>query len=186
VWLYKAAPKRKSELASEADVVSAATDKKSKLPFKISSSAIADGWCEIEPNPLIDPSARQEGYLKDDVYGGKSLWREFRLPLLGDAAAVLFLLAIRDWWKDRSRYEVWWNEWRAKAASFSWEKVRIALTKREEPPISIVPRTVWQAPKNPALLPAATPPPKKRAAPVPAAKPKKPYVWDKSKWIGLD
>lgn len=191
VWIKKTAPKREGELVSEADVVSAAADKRSKIPVKISSSAIADGWSGVAKSlPQQVNSAELEPYLETYVYDGNSLWRVFRLPILGDAAVVLFLLAIRNWWKGRSRREAW-DEWRTKESSFSWEKgwakVRIALTKREEPPISIVPRTVWQAPKKPVPLLAATPlPPKKRVVPAPAAKPKEPYVLDKSKWIGID
>ena len=105
-WLYKTAPGRKPELVSEADVVSAASDKGSKIPVKLSSSALADGWREVVKSPpqKVD-SAKLEQYLETYVYDGKSLWRMFLQPLLVFAAAVLFLLGIRAWWKGRSRHE---------------------------------------------------------------------------------
>jgi type IV secretory pathway TraG/TraD family ATPase VirD4 len=80
--------------------------------------------------------------------------------------------------------------------------VRFALAKKrmkqaefiERKRPAAAPRPVEQAPAMPALSPATSPPPKKTAAPtapqaapplspVPAAKPKEPYVWDESKWI---
>jgi type IV secretory pathway TraG/TraD family ATPase VirD4 len=80
--------------------------------------------------------------------------------------------------------------------------VRFALAKKrvkqaefiERKRPEVAPRPVEQAPAMPALPPATSPPPKKPAAPAapqaapplspaPAAKPKEPYVWDKSKWV---
>jgi hypothetical protein len=76
--------------------------------------------------------------------------------------------------------------------------VRFALAKkRTKQPAFIerkrpeaAPRPVEQAPAMPALPPATSPPPKKRAAPAapplapaPTTKPKEAYVWDESKWI---
>jgi hypothetical protein len=67
-----------------------------------------------------------------------------------------------------------------------------AFIERKRP--EVAPRPVEQAPAMPALPPATSPPPKKRAAPAapqaapplapaPTAKPKEAYVWDESKWI---
>jgi hypothetical protein len=77
--------------------------------------------------------------------------------------------------------------------------VRFALAKKivkqpafiERKRLEVAPRPVEQAPAPP---PATSPPPKKTVAPAapqaapplapaPAAKPKEPYVWDKSKWV---
>jgi hypothetical protein len=105
-WLYKTAPGRKPELVSETDVVSATGDKGSKLPVKLSPRAVADGWREVVKSaPQKVDSVKLERYLETYVYDGKSFWRMFLQPLLGFAAAVFFLLAIRTWWKGRSRHE---------------------------------------------------------------------------------
>jgi hypothetical protein len=105
-WLYKTAPGRKPELVSEADVVSATGDKGSKIPVKLSSSALADGWRGVVKSPPQKVnSAKLERYLETDVYDGRSLWRMLLQPLLGFTAAVFLLLAIRAWWKGRSRHE---------------------------------------------------------------------------------
>jgi hypothetical protein len=81
--------------------------------------------------------------------------------------------------------------------------VRFALAKKrvkqaefiERKRPGVAPRPMPQAPAMPALPPATTsPPPKKMIAPAApqaapplspasAAKPKEPYVWDKSKWV---
>src|ERR1039457_6706771 len=80
-------------------------DKGSKIPVKLSSGALADGWRGVVTPPQKVNSAKLEQYLETDVYDGRSLWRMLLQPLLGFAAAVLFLLAIRSWWKGRSRHE---------------------------------------------------------------------------------
>ena len=105
-WLYKTAPGRKPELVSETDVVSATGDKGSKLPVKLSPRAVADGWREVVKSaPQKVDSVKLERYLETYVYDGRSFWRMLLQPLLGFAAAVLFLLGIRTWWKGRSRHE---------------------------------------------------------------------------------
>jgi hypothetical protein len=60
---------------------------------------------ECCPPPQKVNSAKLEQYLETDAYDGRSLWRMLLQPLLGFAAAVLFLLAIQSWWKGRSRHE---------------------------------------------------------------------------------
>jgi len=196
VWLYKTAPKQNAQPISEVDVISAPGGGNS-LPVKLSPSAIADGWRGIGKRTQRFDSAQQKQYLKALVYGGHSLWRVFLLPLLGYAAAVLFLFGIRSWWKKRSRPERW-DEWRTKESSFSWEKVRFALTKKRveqpnfierkmpervtkakiaAPPLSPPPQAKPE--KQLVVAPQAAPPP----LPAPAAKPREAYVWDESKWI---
>jgi hypothetical protein len=59
----------------------------------------------VKSAPQKVDSAKLERYLETDVYDGRSLWRMLLQPLLVFATAVFFLLAIRTWWKGRSRHE---------------------------------------------------------------------------------
>jgi hypothetical protein len=105
-WLLKPAPGRKPEVALNADVVSATIGNGNELPVKLSLRAVADGWrgvAKSEPHQI--ESAKLERYLEAQIFDGRGIWRMALQPLFACAAAVLFLLALRVWWKTRAKHE---------------------------------------------------------------------------------
>ena len=126
-WLLKTAPGRKPEVALGADVVSATTGNGNELPVKLSSRAVADGWRGVvKSEPQQVESAKLERYLEAQVFDGRGIWRMVLQPLFACAAAVLFLLGMRAWWKTRAKREERHGrrtkgpEW---SSPFMWNKV---------------------------------------------------------------
>ena len=127
-WLLKTAPGRKPEVALGTDVVSATIGNGNELPVKLSSHAVADGWREVvKSDPQRVESAKLERYLEAEIFDGRGIWRMVLQPLFACAAAVLFLLGLRAWWKTRSKHEERHGR-RTKgpelASPFGWLKAR--------------------------------------------------------------
>jgi len=127
-WLLKTAPGRKPEVALGADVVSATIGNGNELPVKLSSRAVADGWRGVvKSEPQQVESAKLERYLEAQIFDGRGIWRMVLQPLFACAAAVLFLLGMRAWWKTRSKHEERHGR-RTKgpelASPFGWLKAR--------------------------------------------------------------
>jgi hypothetical protein len=105
-WLLKTAPGRKPEVALGADVVPATIGNGNELPVKLSSRAVADGWRGVaKSEPQQVESAKLERYLETEIFDARGIWRMVLQPLFAFAAAVLFLLGMRAWWKSRSKHE---------------------------------------------------------------------------------
>ncbi len=105
-WLLKTVPGRKSEVALNADVVSATIGNGNVLPVKLSPHAVTDGWRGVaKGEPQQVESGKLEQYLETAIYDGNGIWRMVLHPLFACAAAVLFLLGMRAWWKTRSKHE---------------------------------------------------------------------------------
>jgi len=126
-WLLKTAPGRKPEVALGADVVSATIGNGNELPVKLSSRAVADGWRGVvKSEPQRVESAKLERYLEAQIFDGRGIWRMVLQPLFACAAAVLFLLGMRAWWKTRLKHEERHGrrtkgpEW---SSPFMWNKV---------------------------------------------------------------
>jgi hypothetical protein len=76
------------------------------LPVKLSSRAVADGWRGVvKSEPQKVESAKLERYLETRFSTEKASGGWFLQPLFACAAAVLFLLGMRAWWKTRSKHE---------------------------------------------------------------------------------
>ncbi len=126
-WLLKTASGRKPEVALGVDVVSATIGNGNELPVKLWSSAVADGWREVaKSEPQQIESAKLERYLEAQIFDGRGLWRMVLQPLFACAAAILFLLGMRAWWRTRSKHEERHGrrtkgpEW---SSPFMWNKV---------------------------------------------------------------
>jgi hypothetical protein len=105
-WLLKTAPGRKPEVALGADVVSATIGNGNELPVKLSSRAVADGWRGVvKSEPQQVESAKLERYLEAEIFDGRGIWKMVLQPLFACAAAILFLLGLRAWWKTRAKHE---------------------------------------------------------------------------------
>lgn len=109
-WIYKTAANRKPELAAEKDVTAHLFNngigKNVHAPFRLTASAMAEGWSDVVEAPSVKvPSAPLAAYLRNEIYGGESLWWFMLRPFLWVAAALFFLLAVRVWWKSRARHE---------------------------------------------------------------------------------
>jgi len=127
-WLLKTAPGRKPEVALGADVVSATIGNGNELPVKLSPRAVADGWHGVvKSEPQQVESAKLERYLAAQIFDGRGIWRMVLQPLFACAAAVLFLLGVRAWWKTRAKHEERHGR-RTKgpelASPFGWLKAR--------------------------------------------------------------
>ncbi len=93
-WLYKAAAHRNQELATDQDVVPAASRTGNEIPMRLSSEAHNKGWTSLAcgPDEWLQ-IARLEPFLQNQFYGSESLWRLMLTPLLLSAAILFFLLA---------------------------------------------------------------------------------------------
>jgi hypothetical protein len=103
-WLYKTAPGKKRELATDADVVSDSSAGSIRLPMKLSPPARAAGWTGLVQAPRERiTSTKLKLYLQANFFAGESAWRILLRPLLWGGAAILLLLAGRTLLPSRSR-----------------------------------------------------------------------------------
>ena len=101
-WLYKTAPRRQQELATDEDVNTSRQKRADKLPVQLSSAARKAGWTGLLRGdqewieiPRLYPVLRQE------FYGDQSLYRILLTPLLWATAALLGMLAGENWFRNR-------------------------------------------------------------------------------------
>ncbi len=105
-WVYKTAPHRKAELATERDVVAHLLNNGAHAPFRLTPAAESQGWEDVIEGPAVRVrSVPLAAYLKAEIYDGESPWQMALEPLLEVLAAMLFLLAARAWWKGRAKQE---------------------------------------------------------------------------------
>ena len=106
VWqILKTGPKHKSELATDADVVSARTASPKELPLALSSAAQADGWTGLAWSKQRVRAQDEMVTLHDGIFAGESLGRLSLTPLCGGFVLLLFYLWLRAKLGAQSRHE---------------------------------------------------------------------------------
>ena len=104
-WIWKTGPKRKPELASDADVVSVKAARPRELPLALSPEAQADGWTGLVRIKQIGRGQDEAATLQDGFFAGESLGRMMITPLCGGALFFLLYLAMREKLGAQSRHE---------------------------------------------------------------------------------
>jgi hypothetical protein len=101
-WLYKTAPRGTQELATDQDVVPAASSGDRHILMRLSSEAQKRGWTGLAQGPEEWlPIPRLEPFLESHFYAGRSLWRLLMTPLLWSVAMLFLLLAGEDFFRSR-------------------------------------------------------------------------------------
>ncbi len=161
-WLYKTAPHKQQELATDADVVPATAGDDRGIPMQLSPAARQAGWTGLlqGPDEWLQ-TVRLQPFLEAQFYDGKSIWRLLLTPLLWGAAMFFSLLAGGGILRGLNAYDEWdlerikWGEpptswpqrWRKKIG-----KMRFSLPefwKQRRPEIALKP-----PPPEPATAPA--------------------------------
>jgi len=107
-WLYKTAPHKQQELATDADVVPATAGDGTGIPMQLSPAARQAGWTGLlqGPDEWLQ-TVRLQTFLAAQFYDGKSLWRLLLTPLLWGAAMFFFLLAMGSILRGLNAYDEW-------------------------------------------------------------------------------
>jgi hypothetical protein len=105
-WLYKTAPHKQQELATDADVVPATVGDDRGIPMQLSPAARQAGWTGLlqEPGEWLQ-TVRLQPYLEAQFYDGKSFWRLLLTPLLWGVAMFFILLAAGDLLRSLNAYD---------------------------------------------------------------------------------
>jgi hypothetical protein len=195
-WLYKTAPHKQQELATNADVVPATAGDGRGIPIQLSPAARQAGWTGLLQGPEEWPqTVRLQPFLEAQFYDGKSIWRLLLTPLLWGAAMFFSMLAgrsaLQSWLEHRQEEfeRTMWDappprlleRWRAKMG-----RLRFRLPRFWKPRgVEIAPEPMQP---GPAIAPDV--PMKKPTLSVlavfggaPAAEPGKAFVWDESNGI---
>src|ERR1035437_10193051 len=107
-WLYKTAPHKQQELATDADVVPATAGGDRGIPMRLSPAALQAGWTGlIQGSDEWLQSAMLQPFLQAQFYDGKSFWRLLLTPLLWGAAMFFFLLAMGSILRSLNAYDQW-------------------------------------------------------------------------------
>ena len=91
-WIWKTAPKRKPELAADADVIAAPMTGPKSLPLALSPAAQTKGWTGLvraQQAGRADPEAL---VLEEQFFAGQSVERLMVTPLCGTAILILVYL----------------------------------------------------------------------------------------------
>jgi len=104
-WVWKTAPKRKPELAQNADVISATNTGHPKLPLKLSPDAQAEGWTGLMQAKRMGRPEEDGPILQDEFFAGESMSRLMLTPLCGFAVLFLLYLAFRERFGGQSKRE---------------------------------------------------------------------------------
>ena len=104
-WVSKTAPKRKPELAAEADVVAGSYSKNPALPLNFSSEAQAEGWTGLVSVRRLEPADGLEKTLRESFFDNESIGRVLLGPLLLAVALFAVPLLIRNRFRSRSSHE---------------------------------------------------------------------------------
>jgi hypothetical protein len=107
-WLYKTAPHKQQELATDADVVPATAGDDRGIPMRLSPAARQAGWSGLlqEPEEWLQ-TVRLQPFLEAQFYDGESIWRLLLTPLLWGAAMFFFLLAGGSILRSLNAYDQW-------------------------------------------------------------------------------
>ena len=104
-WIWKTAPKRKPELAIDADVVSLKAARPRELPLALSPEAQANGWTGLVRIKQMGRAQDEAATLQDVFFAGESLGRMMITPICGGAVFFLLYIAIRQKFGAQSRHE---------------------------------------------------------------------------------
>jgi hypothetical protein len=104
-WIWKTGPKRKPELAGEADVVSAPAADRKSLPLALSPEAQAEGWTGLLRAQQAGNVSGQEAILQNEFFAGQSFARMMITPLCGMALVALLFLGLRGRLGSQSEHE---------------------------------------------------------------------------------
>jgi hypothetical protein len=106
--LYKTAPHKQQELATDADVVPATAGDDRGIPMQLSPAARQAGWTGLlrEPDEWLQ-TVRLQPFLEAQFYTGKSFWRLLLTPLLWGAAMFFSLLAGGNILRSLNAYDQW-------------------------------------------------------------------------------
>ncbi|MDQ2839439.1 MAG: type IV secretion system DNA-binding domain-containing protein [Acidobacteriota bacterium] len=104
-WIWKTAPKRKPELAQNADVISVMNTGHRKLPLKLSPEAQAEGWTGLMQAKRMGRPEDDGPILQDEFFAGESMTRLMLTPLCGFAVLFLLYLAYRERFGGQSKRE---------------------------------------------------------------------------------
>ena len=107
-WLYKTAPHRQKELATDADVVPATAGDDRGIPMQLSPAARQAGWTGLlqGPDEWLQ-TVRLQPFLEAQFYDGKNFWRLLLTPLLWGAAMFFSLLAGGSILRGLNAYDEW-------------------------------------------------------------------------------
>ena len=107
-WLYKTAPHKQQELATDADVVPATAGDDRGIPMQLSPAARQAGWSGLlqGPDEWLQ-TVRLQPFLEAQFYDGESFWRLLLTPLLWGAAMFFFLLAGGSILRSLNAYDQW-------------------------------------------------------------------------------
>jgi hypothetical protein len=104
-WIWKTGPKRKPELADEADVIPSAVTQPGQLPLSLSPEARSQGWTGLLRAKQMDSPTTERATLQEEFFAGESVARMMITPLCGAAALFLLYLALRIKFGAQSRHE---------------------------------------------------------------------------------
>jgi hypothetical protein len=104
-WIWKTGPKRKPELADDADVIPFATAQRGELPVALSPAARSGGWTGLLRAKEMDNPTTERATLQEEFFAGESVARMMITPLCGAAALFLLYLALRIKFGGQSRHE---------------------------------------------------------------------------------
>jgi hypothetical protein len=104
-WIWKTGPKRKPELADEADVIPSAVTQRGQLPLSLSPEARSQGWTGLLRAKQMDSTTTERTTLEEEFFAGESVARMMITPLCGAAALFLLYLALRMKFGAQSRHE---------------------------------------------------------------------------------
>ena len=104
-WIWKTGPKRKPELAHDADVTSAPASGQPPLPLKLSPQAQSQGWTGLMVARQLERAEDVAPILESEFFDGTSLFRSLLTPLLGLAIMIVLYVAYRDLFGGQSRRE---------------------------------------------------------------------------------
>jgi hypothetical protein len=104
-WIWKIAPKRKPELADDADVIPFAVNERGELPLALSPTARSQGWTGLLRAKQMDNPTTERATLQEEFFAGQSVARMMITPLCGAAALFLFYIVLRMKLGAQSRHE---------------------------------------------------------------------------------
>ena len=104
-WIWKTGPRRKSELANEADVVSFADAGRGQLPLALSPEARSQGWTGLLRAKQMGGLQNEQVTLEEEFFQGDSFARMMITPLCGAAALLLFFIGLRAKFGRQSKHE---------------------------------------------------------------------------------
>ena len=90
-WIWKTGPKRKPELAGEADVIPSAVTQRGQLPLSLSPEARSQGWTGLLRAKQMDSPTTERTTLQEEFFAGESVARMMITPLCGAAALFPFV-----------------------------------------------------------------------------------------------